>query len=260
MLRSWLKRHAPAPTDPAAASPMTATQREARLIELGRVCNLVMNGMRVVGSIDSEHGDGIKIDGTVLGDVVVREHPDLGAGVLIVGPNGMIAGNVWARFAFVHGTINGVLTAHRSEITGTVRGGVRCVYLPLTPGDTANLGSVALLKHIEYPDREQMHSGSSSVDARREWQMNNIAIAEALSTLSDPKVAGLPTGDELGEMSYSSAASLAELIGGPARATSPATSRAGRPAPPVPLSEFGDMQVAIDQIEAMFKEDERGSR
>ena len=107
--------------------------------------NLIGTGTSITGEINSTNGD-IRIDGTLNGNITTN-------GKLVVGPTGIIIGNIRCKNADVFGKIDGKVTVSELlslKASSKVNGDIITNKLSIEPGTvftgTCNMGGKTLNK------------------------------------------------------------------------------------------------------------------
>lgn len=111
----------------------------------GGSVNLIGNGTKITGDINS-NGD-VRIDGNLTGNLVI-------AGKFVLGPNGVIEGNVSCGNADLSGEIKGIVNVNELLLlksTAKINGDITTGKLAIEPGaiftGTCNMG--AKVKNIQ---------------------------------------------------------------------------------------------------------------
>jgi cytoskeletal protein CcmA (bactofilin family) len=101
--------------------------------------NLIGNGTKIVGDINS-HGD-VRIDGHLTGNIIT-------SGKFVLGPNGVVEGNIQSNNADLSGEVKGVVTVAEMlslKSTARINGDIITGKLAIEPGalfnGTCNMGA-----------------------------------------------------------------------------------------------------------------------
>lgn len=109
---------------------------------IGLLHNVIAQGTRIIGSIETNSD--IRIDGTLEGDVNCR-------GKIVIGPQGVIKGNIDCISADILGSIDGkVLTTDMLSLksSASIIGEIHTKALSIEPGATFN-GTCEMLSRPE---------------------------------------------------------------------------------------------------------------
>jgi cytoskeletal protein CcmA (bactofilin family) len=99
---------------------MFGKRRKSAFIEITQLSSLVAEGVEITG--DVVFGGGIRIDGTVKGNVIGRQAEGGRPPLLVLSDKGQIEGSVRCQDAVINGTVTGDLeVAHFLELQASAR-------------------------------------------------------------------------------------------------------------------------------------------